>query len=135
MIVELIEVRKISAASMMQSFLQQIPQPAQLSELYLSFFLQHTGIDLENQKLAATALKNSRRHPMTSQISRTNLFSDEKLAIEELPQEPYLFDGDFESINCHPCCTWEVWKKNMIKPVALIFCHANLKEKHRHTNG
>ncbi|KFZ04192.1 hypothetical protein V502_10338 [Pseudogymnoascus sp. VKM F-4520 (FW-2644)] len=56
MVVELIGVRQISAPNPMQAFLEKIPLPAQLSELYVKLFSRYTANDPENQKLAATAL-------------------------------------------------------------------------------
>ncbi|KAJ2890888.1 hypothetical protein MKZ38_001226 [Zalerion maritima] len=56
MIVELIEVRGIRALGPMRAFLEKLPQPAQLSELYVDLFSRYTSNDSENQKLAANAL-------------------------------------------------------------------------------
>jgi hypothetical protein len=57
MTVELIEIRGIRAVGPMQAFLETMPQPKQLSELYVSVFSRYTSNDAENQRLAATALE------------------------------------------------------------------------------
>ncbi|KAI1498957.1 hypothetical protein F5X99DRAFT_391625 [Biscogniauxia marginata] len=57
MIVELIEVRRIRAPGPMRTFLESIPHPEQLSELYFSLYSRCTSNDPENQKLATTALQ------------------------------------------------------------------------------
>ncbi|KFY93587.1 hypothetical protein V498_04342 [Pseudogymnoascus sp. VKM F-4517 (FW-2822)] len=229
MVVELIEVRKIRAPDPMRAFLQKIPQPAQLSKLYVGLFLRYTSNDPENQTLAATALKilaitrrplsilelawavaldaaqegvttvaalaklvdhqrvmsliqpfiarvdfsdvkkrqvrvvhqsvrefiirewDSNRPVLQGQaqgvstptdrvfihqrsgsleagildicirylllddIGHTNLFSEEQMAMEELPQEFDLFNNDDEPNDYDPCCSWEAWEENMIR--------------------
>ncbi|KAG9231371.1 hypothetical protein BJ875DRAFT_506721 [Amylocarpus encephaloides] len=57
MIVELIEVRRIRALGPMRDFLEEIPLPEQLSELYVNLFSRCTSNDPENQKLVTTALE------------------------------------------------------------------------------
>ena len=57
MIVELIEVRGIKSLNPMRTFLENMPQPGQLSELYDSILSRRTSNDVENQKLAMTALQ------------------------------------------------------------------------------
>ncbi|KAF2267298.1 hypothetical protein CC78DRAFT_490454 [Lojkania enalia] len=56
MIVELIEVRRISALGPMRLFLEEIPLPQELSNLYFTLFSRSSANDPENQELAALAL-------------------------------------------------------------------------------
>ncbi len=57
MTVELLEIRGIRALGPMQAFLDETPQPRQLSQLFVDLFARHTMDDDENQRLAATALE------------------------------------------------------------------------------
>ncbi len=57
MVVELIEVRGIRALGPMQLFLEEIPLPGQLSELYVTLLTRSTSNDPGNQELASIALK------------------------------------------------------------------------------
>ena len=57
MIVELIEVRGIRGLNPMRHFLQDMPQPDQLSELYNNLLSRRVSNDTENQKLATIALQ------------------------------------------------------------------------------
>ncbi|POR39645.1 Vegetative incompatibility protein HET-E-1 [Tolypocladium paradoxum] len=57
MTVDLIEIRGIRALGPMRAFLEEIPQPRQLSELYVNLFSRYTSNDPENQRLATTALE------------------------------------------------------------------------------
>ncbi|PVH67620.1 hypothetical protein DL98DRAFT_443182 [Cadophora sp. DSE1049] len=227
MIVELIEVRRIRALDPMRTFLDRMPLPAKLSELYVSLFSRCSANDPENRKLVTTALEVlaiTRRplsilelawavalgtdqegvtsvaalaklvdhhrvmsliqpfvahvnvgdvkkrqvklvhqsvkefiirdmpsnrpdlqdpaisrttyqgliHQRTGSLEaglldicikylllddfgRTDLFSEEQVAIEELPQEFDLFSNDEESTDYDPHCTWETWEENMIR--------------------
>lgn len=227
MIVELIEVRRIRALGPMQDFLEKIPLPEQLSELYVNLISRCTSNDPENQKLVTRALEVlaiTRRplsilelawavalgtaqkrvttvaalaklvdhqrvmsliqpfvahvdfddlkkrqvrlvhqsvkefivrewasnrpglqgpaistatdqgliHQRTGSLEAgildicirylllddfgcTDLFSEEQVAIEELPQESDLFNNDEEPTDYDPRCTWEAWEENMIR--------------------
>ncbi|KAG9240034.1 hypothetical protein BJ878DRAFT_562488 [Calycina marina] len=57
MIVELIEVRRIRALDPMRDFLEKVPLPEQLSQLYVSLFSRCTSNDPENKKISTTALE------------------------------------------------------------------------------
>ena len=57
MVVELIEVRRISALGPMRLFLEEMPLPEQLSKLYVTMISRHSSDDAENKELVATALK------------------------------------------------------------------------------
>ncbi|KAF2440432.1 hypothetical protein P171DRAFT_394849 [Karstenula rhodostoma CBS 690.94] len=54
------------------------------------------------------------KYLLLEEIGSSNLFSDEQIAIDELPQEVDLFN-DRESFEYDPHCTWEVWEENMIR--------------------
>lgn len=57
MIVELIKVRRIRAIDPMQRFLENMPLPRRLSDLYETLLFRCTSDEPENQELASTALK------------------------------------------------------------------------------
>lgn len=57
MVVKLIELRKIRAFNPMRSFLEEMPLPEKLSELYATLLSRCASDDPENMKLASTALK------------------------------------------------------------------------------
>ena len=57
MTVELIEARAIKALRPMQIFLDNMPQPRQLAELYANLFSRYTSDDPENQRVATAALE------------------------------------------------------------------------------
>lgn len=57
MIIELIKLRRIRAKPFMERFLEEIPLPEKLSEVYGSILSRATSDDRENRQLAITALK------------------------------------------------------------------------------
>jgi hypothetical protein len=57
MVIELIEVRGIRALGPMRLFLEGLPLPGQLSELYRTLFIRCTSNDPENKEIASTALR------------------------------------------------------------------------------
>ncbi|KAK4042994.1 hypothetical protein C8A01DRAFT_44062 [Parachaetomium inaequale] len=201
---ELIEIRGIRALGPMRAFLEEIPQPRKLSELYTNLFSRYTSNEPENQRLATAALEilAATRRPLSilelawavalgaareavptvdalaklvdhqrvlslvqpfvvhvdfsdvtrrqvklahqsvkefiapvqqriesleagmldicirylllRDIGRVALFSDEHLAIEELPQDPNLFKDNLEHGNCDVFGSWEAWEQEMI---------------------
>lgn len=227
MIIELIEVRGITALGPMRRFLEDVRLPEQLTKLYVTLFSRCTSNEPENQELASTALKLlaiARRplsilelawavalgtaqqdvtkvaalgdlvdhqrvmsliHPFIARVDFSdvkkrqvqlihqsvkefirdeltlnqsflqtpatsnaadqasphqriksleafildicikylrlddidiaNLFSEEQVAIEELPHDLDLFDDDREAPEYDPCCTWEAWEQDMIR--------------------
>ena len=227
MIVELIEVRKIRAFEPMRCFLEEIPLPRQLSELYATLLSRYAAHDPENQELSSTALKvlaashrplsilelawavalgtvrhvttvdalskmvdhervmslilpfiarvdfndvtkrqvrlthqsvkefiidkwtTNQPHPqlqdsastkhdqtichqrcgsleafildicirylLLEEISNRYLFSEEQVAIAELPQESDLFNDNEGPVEYNPYCTWETWEEDMIR--------------------
>ncbi len=67
-------------------------------------------------QLEARMLDICIRYLLLHDIGAIALFSEEQLAIEELPQECDLFDDSgVEPSNYDPYCTWEVWEDNMIR--------------------
>ncbi|CAJ2499662.1 Uu.00g025150.m01.CDS01 [Anthostomella pinea] len=67
MVVELLEMRQVRALTPMRAFLDRLPQPDQLSQLYSSLLSCHTSDDLQNQGLAISALETFAisRRPLT----------------------------------------------------------------------
>ena len=57
MIIELIKTHRIKSKPSMEKFLNKLPLPRELSEVYVLLFSRCTSNDDENQKLAITALK------------------------------------------------------------------------------
>jgi hypothetical protein len=55
------------------------------------------------------------RYLLLDDFGHNDLFSEEQVAIEELPQEYDLFNNDEEPTDYDPCCTWEAWEENMIR--------------------
>lgn len=54
------------------------------------------------------------RYLLLHEIDLNSLFSEERLALEELPQDSDLF-GDFHAPNDFSlCCSWEAWEQDMI---------------------
>lgn len=224
MIVELIKVRRIRAIDPMQRFLENMPLPRRLSDLYATLFFRCTSDEPENQELASTALKllavayrplsllelawaatlgvthvttvdalaslvdheriislihpfiarvdmsavkrrqvrlvhqsvkefilekwssnppsaqgrsltgtdqlmSSRRlralnafildicirYLLLDDIGNRDLFSQEQMAIAELPQDDNLFEDNEEPADYNPYCSWETWEENMIR--------------------
>lgn len=54
------------------------------------------------------------RYLLLEEIDTSDLFSEEQLAIDALPQECDLFN-DEESVDYDHYCTWEVWEEHMIR--------------------
>jgi len=55
------------------------------------------------------------RYLLLDEINHINIFSDEQVAIEELPQEFDLFNDNREPVEYDPHCSWEDWEENMIR--------------------
>ncbi|KAL3461694.1 hypothetical protein BJX64DRAFT_152655 [Aspergillus heterothallicus] len=60
-------------------------------------------------------------------IGTRNLFSEEQVAIAELPQEVDLFVDDDKSIEYDPHCSWDTWEETMIRydPAGEFFVYAS----------
>ncbi|KAJ2894819.1 hypothetical protein MKZ38_007200 [Zalerion maritima] len=85
-------------------------------------FLRHRANDSDNFLQATDAMYRTmhidasvRGPEPVDAIDDTDLFSEEQVAIEELPQEFGLFNDDEEPADYDPCCTWEVFEEDMIR--------------------
>ncbi|KAF7562456.1 hypothetical protein G7046_g1687 [Stylonectria norvegica] len=68
------------------------------------------------ESLEALILDISIRYLRLDDIGASDIFSDEQLAIEALPQNVELFDsGDKTPDEYHPSSSWEVWEESMIR--------------------
>ena len=56
-VVELIEVRRITALGSIRLFLEEMPLPKQLLKLYITMISRHSSDNTENKQLVAIALK------------------------------------------------------------------------------
>ncbi|KAJ5612711.1 hypothetical protein N7510_005905 [Penicillium lagena] len=65
------------------------------------------------EKLEAFILDICIRYLLLDDIGERDLFSEELVAISELPQEVDLFTDSQESVEYNPYCTWEVWEEGM----------------------
>ena len=55
------------------------------------------------------------RYLLLNEIGNRDLFSEEQVAIGELPQESDLFSDDEGPVEYNPYCTWETWEEDMIR--------------------
>ncbi|KAI9739902.1 MAG: hypothetical protein M1818_004958 [Claussenomyces sp. TS43310] len=55
------------------------------------------------------------KYLLLEEIGRIELFTEEQVAIEELPQEFDLFNDVGDSTDYDVRCTWEAWEENMIR--------------------
>ncbi|KND93256.1 hypothetical protein TOPH_02392 [Tolypocladium ophioglossoides CBS 100239] len=69
----------------------------------------------ETMKLEAFMLNICIQYLLLGDFDYIELFSDEHMAIEELPQDVDLFGESEESNDYDPYCTWEAWEENMIR--------------------
>ncbi len=67
------------------------------------------------ESLEACTLNICIRYLLLDEIGNIDLFLEEQVAIEELPQEFDLFDDDGQPVEYDPYCTWEAWEENMIR--------------------
>ncbi|CAI6336993.1 unnamed protein product [Periconia digitata] len=68
----------------------------------------------QNERLEQFILELCIRYLCLDEIGRSRLFSDEQIAIDQLPEDFDLFSDD-SSVNYDNYCTWEVWEENMIR--------------------
>lgn len=54
------------------------------------------------------------RYLLLHEINNVGLFSEECLALEELPQDSNLFNDNGVPNDYDPYCSWEAWEQNMI---------------------
>ncbi|KAK3994874.1 hypothetical protein QBC44DRAFT_367073 [Cladorrhinum sp. PSN332] len=66
------------------------------------------------ERLEAGILAICIRYLLLHEINNVGLFSEECLALEELPQDPDLFNDNGVPNNYDPYCSWEAWEQNMI---------------------
>ncbi|KAG5925799.1 hypothetical protein E4U42_003931 [Claviceps africana] len=117
MTVELIEDRGIRDLGPMKAFLDNMPRPGKLSELYIKLLSRYTSKDAENQKLAITALEIlavSRRHlsilelawavalrtaPGTSTVADLASLTDHSRILKLI--QPFIAYIDFSSLRKH----------------------------------
>ncbi|KAF3401577.1 hypothetical protein F1880_009990 [Penicillium rolfsii] len=67
-----------------------------------------------SRSLETLSLNICIKYLLLEEISNRNLFSDEQIAILELPQECDIFGENEEPIDYDAHCTWETWEENMI---------------------
>jgi hypothetical protein len=79
-----------------------------------STVLEHTSSQLHSGSLETFILDVCIRYLLLDEIGTSPLFSEEQLAIKELPQESDLF-GETEASEYDRNCTWEAWEENMIR--------------------
>jgi hypothetical protein len=70
--------------------------------------------DRRLENLETRALEICMRYLFLEEIGSITLFSEEQVAIEELPQEADLFVDEEGPIEYNPYCTWETWEEDMI---------------------
>ncbi|KAF2721180.1 hypothetical protein K431DRAFT_312687 [Polychaeton citri CBS 116435] len=76
--------------------------------------LNQAFIDQANEHLEACALDLCIRYLLLDDIGQINIFSEEQMAIDELPKEIDIFDDNTGPVEYDPYCTWEVWEESMI---------------------
>ncbi|KAH8695691.1 hypothetical protein BGW36DRAFT_429550 [Talaromyces proteolyticus] len=67
------------------------------------------------ENLEAFTLDICIKYLLLDDIGNRDLFSEEQVAIAELPQESNLFNDSEEPVEYDPYCTWESWEENMIR--------------------
>ncbi|KAL4920386.1 hypothetical protein BDW62DRAFT_16755 [Aspergillus aurantiobrunneus] len=67
------------------------------------------------ERLETFALMICIRYLLLDDIGERDLFSEEQVAIAELPQESALFADDEKSDEYDPFCSWETWEEDMIR--------------------
>lgn len=72
-------------------------------------------IDLHIESLEAYMMDLCVRYLLLDEIGDRDLFSEEQLAIEALPQNIDLFESDDEPVEYTQDCTWEAWEEGMIR--------------------
>lgn len=74
----------------------------------------HTISHLRFGSLEAFILDICIRYLLLEEIGNRDLFSEEQVAIAELPQESDLFNDNEGPVEYNPYCTWETWEEDMI---------------------
>ncbi|KFH40613.1 Vegetative incompatibility protein HET-E-like protein [Hapsidospora chrysogenum ATCC 11550] len=70
--------------------------------------------DRRIENLETRALDICMRYLFLEEIGNIPLFSEEQVAIEELPQDVELFVDEEGPVEYNPYCTWETWEEDMI---------------------
>ncbi|SPO01953.1 related to vegetatible incompatibility protein HET-E-1 [Cephalotrichum gorgonifer] len=55
------------------------------------------------------------RYLLLEEIGSKDLFSEEQVLIQALPQTSDIFDDDLELADYDPHCSWEVWEEEMVR--------------------
>lgn len=71
--------------------------------------------DIDSESREAFILDICIRYLLLDEIGNKDLFSQEQVAIAELPSEFDLFSDDAEPIEYDPYCTWESWEEDIIR--------------------
>lgn len=66
-------------------------------------------------RLEAFMLDLCMKYLLLNEINTNDVFSEEQLAISEMPQEHDLFKEDMDSTKYDVRCTWEEWEEGMIR--------------------
>ncbi|KAK1139007.1 hypothetical protein N8T08_001586 [Aspergillus melleus] len=75
----------------------------------------HRSLGQGDESLEAFMLDICVRYLLLEEIGTRDLFSEEQVAIAELPQGVDLFDDDEKPVDYNPYCTWESWEEDMIR--------------------
>ena len=81
----------------------------------ISTAIDQASIGQRIETLEVEILNICVRFLLLDEIGNTDLFSEEQVAIEELPQNVDLFGDNMEPVEYDPYCTWEAWEENMIR--------------------
>lgn len=72
-------------------------------------------IQQRTESLEAGIMNTCIKYLLLKHVGNADLFSEEQVAIEELPQDfNLLLDDNNESNDYDPYCTWETWEEDMI---------------------
>ncbi|KAJ4308383.1 hypothetical protein N0V84_012133 [Fusarium piperis] len=74
-----------------------------------------TPLDGRIESLERLVLNICIKYLGLDEIGATEIFSDEQVAIEALPQDVNLFDDDTSPAEYDPYCSWEDWEEGMIR--------------------
>jgi ankyrin repeat protein len=88
---------------------QPFPRDSKMEESDIFSF------DQRSQSLESFFLGICTRYLLLDEICSEVLFSDEQLAIAELPQDIDLFNDNEGSVEYDPYCSWESWEESMIR--------------------
>jgi hypothetical protein len=75
----------------------------------------HVPVDQCSEGPEAFILSICIKYLLLDEIGIRDLFSEEQVAIAELPQECDIFSGNEQPVKYDRNCTWETWEENMIR--------------------